>query len=135
MVGCKLTLVAAGAPRLGMVDAAHIARHPAKFKPLRCCRVGAEGEPFAASRRQLLQALGLGFSLPQLSGSPSASASAVDAPAATVQPQLAPNQSLYDAADPQLREAAQVLQRALGADSVQVRPGECLLPSMPAWMG
>ncbi|GAB4818025.1 hypothetical protein N2152v2_005071 [Parachlorella kessleri] len=55
----------------------------------------------------------------QWSGSQSASAAAVDAPAATVQPQLAPNQSLYDAADPRLREAAQVLQRALGADSVQ----------------
>lgn len=37
----------------------------------------------------------------------------------TIRPELTPDWSLYDAADMQLREAAQLLQQALGADSVE----------------
>lgn len=50
---------------------------------------------------------------------PSRAATATDLPLASIQPQLAPDQSLYDAADPTLREAAQLLQRALNAADVR----------------
>jgi hypothetical protein len=73
----------------------------------------------SASRRQLLLGASLVAALQCLQHSP---ASAVtDAPAAVVRPELTPDQSLYAATDPQLREAAQLLQRALSAQSVQVR--------------
>lgn len=40
-------------------------------------------------------------------------------PPAAIRPELAPDQSLYDAADPRLREAGQLVQRALAAPSIQ----------------
>ena len=41
-------------------------------------------------------------------------------PPAAINPALAPDQRLYDAADPALRDAAALLQRALNANTVQV---------------
>ena len=80
----------------------------------------------SASRRA---ALGLGASALLLAlqqtpgGAWAASAAAAVAgdllPAAAIRLELAPDQALYDAADPQLRAAAQLLQQALGAESVQ----------------
>jgi len=54
----------------------------------------------------------------QLSGAERA-ALAVPCPEASIRPALAPDQSQYDPADPRLRDAGQMVQRALGAASVE----------------
>lgn len=46
-------------------------------------------------------------------------APATPLPLATIRPELAPDQALYDAADPRLREAGGLVQQALGAASIQ----------------
>ena len=45
-----------------------------------------------------------------------------------IRPNLAPDQSKYDPADPDLRDAAALLQRALNATSVQVCVCVCKNP-------
>jgi hypothetical protein len=65
-------------------------------------------------------ALGLAASalLAALQPCPGLSAAA-ELPAVKIRPELAPDQSRYDASDPRLREAAQLLQQALAAGDVR----------------
>lgn len=98
-------------------------RHVQRCPPPAAARIqDTDGQPPTLHRRAL-------FTLAALLSTPLAAVAAPLAPAA-INPALAPDQRLYDAADPALRDAAALLQRALNANTVQVchistRPKAC----------
>ncbi len=60
------------------------------------------------------------FSIPNTGASLPAWAAPTALPIPTINPTLAPDQSTYDPTDPELRDAAALLQKALNATTVQV---------------
>lgn len=105
-------------------------RQQAAAIPPSCAQQAAEAPPPSLPRRSALTAALLVALQPALLR-PAAAAAAANVTPATINTSLTPDWSLYDATDPVLREAAQLLQDALNAPDVQTE--EALWTKVGAW--